>query len=186
MEFALLLLTILLSATCAGLVTHRLNISKERLSFRVRKAEDVYCTAEQLEDVLNNFFADSYSLVNHCLPRENEADAKIGEAVGQHFSRLKMLIGFYFPGLRPSLSRVTSAAASAYGALQAYNKAPREEKEPLAEILDVSVVEMKEAFEAMKENILTVGAKEHVGRRLVFLNRSQKAMRSSRVMPVAV
>ena len=77
MEFALLLLTILLSATCAGLVTHRLNISKERLSFRVRKAEDVYCTAEQLEDVLNNFFADSYSLVNHCLPARTKPTPRL-------------------------------------------------------------------------------------------------------------
>jgi hypothetical protein len=47
-------------------------------------------------------------------------------------------------------------------------------------------VEMKEAFEAMKENILAVGEKEHIGLNLAFLKRSQKAMPSSRVMPVAV
>lgn len=186
MEFALLLLTILLSATCAGLVTHRLNISKERLSFRVRKAEDVYCTAEQLEEILNNFFADSYSLINYCLARENDVGPEVTEAVARHFSRLKMLIGFYFPSLRPGLSRVTSAASSAYATLQAYKKAPSEEKESLAQILDVAVVEMKEAFEAMKENILAVGETEHNGLRLAFLKRSQKTLPSSRVMPVAI
>ncbi len=185
MEFALLLLTILLSATCAGLVTHRLNVCKERISFRAMKAEEIYCVAEKLEGILSDYFANNYSLIDEYLQGEIEVSAEVAEAVGQHFSRLKMLTGFYFPTLRSSLSRVTSAASSSYAALHAYHKASRDGKEQLAQILDTSVVDLKDAFEAMKTNILIVGEREQVGSKLALFKRQPKAVGASRVLTVA-
>lgn len=186
MEIALLLLTILLNAGCAGLVTHRLNISKERLSFKAAKAEEIYCVTDQLECALTHVFASSYSLIDGHNHHESEVPSETTEAIGHDFSRLKMLIGFYFPALRSSLAHVTSATSSSYAMLHAYQKAAKQEKEQAAQILDTSVVDLKDAFDAMKANILDVGEQEQAAAKLLFFRRRAERSATGRIISLSI
>jgi hypothetical protein len=183
MEIAFLLLTILLSAACAGLVTHRLNICKERLTFRAAKAEELYCVADRLENGLTSFFASSYSLISGYA--DSDLESAQATEIGQHLSRLRMLVGFYFPALRTSLARVIAAASTSYATLENYRAAEKQEKEQAGQTLDTSVAELRDALDAMKSNILTAGEREITPARRKLFKQHRVQGSASRVMSIA-
>ncbi len=182
MEVAVLLLTIILSAVSAGLATYRLNVCKERLSFRAKKAEEAYCAAEMLESKLTSFFEGRYSLlgISSQTPISEEM-----ESVGECFAKLKMLIGFYFPALGSSFFQATSATATAYRSLKAFETAiDGKERQQQAQLLDATVVDLKDALDALKNNILAVGCKDQEMRPFTFFQRPAKPTNGKRILAV--
>jgi hypothetical protein len=182
MELAVLLLTVVLSAISAGVATYRLNVCKERLSFRAKKAEEAYCAAELLESKLTRFFESRYSLVD---TGQGQVFAEDMDSIGDVFVRLKMLIGFYFPTLSASFSRAASAAGTSYQSLKAFdNAATREERQRQANLLDTTVVDLKDALEFLKGDILAAGCNEQAGGSFRLFRRPGKSMNARRVLAV--
>jgi hypothetical protein len=183
MEMAVLLLTIVLSAISAGLATYCLNVCKERLSFRAKKAEEAYCAAELLEARLTRFFESRYELVETGLHPTFSEDT---ESVGDVFVRLKMLVGFYFPALSLSFSRAASAAATSYRSLKAFDAAiDGGERQSQVSQLDAAVVEMKDALNALKNAILAAGCEEQAVGSFTLFRRSAKSVNGQRILTVS-
>jgi len=182
MEMAVLILTIVLSAISAGLATYCLNVCKERLSFRAKKAEEAYCAAELLEARLTRFFESRYSLVESGL---HPAFSEDSESVGDVFVRLKMLVGFYFPALASSFSCAASAAATSYRSLKAFDAAvDGAERQRQVNQLDATVVDMKDALNALKNAILAAGCEEQTVGSFRLFRRPAKSGNGQRVLAV--
>lgn len=181
MDMAVLVLTILLSTISAGVATYCLNVCKERLSFRARKAEEAYCAAELLESQFTRFFESRYSLVE---TGPHPAYAEDMENIGDVFVRLKMLVGFYFPALSSSFSCAASAAATSYRSLKAFDAAvDSEERQRQVSVLDTAVAELKDALNALKNAILAAGCEEQAVR--VPFRRPAKSATGQRILTVS-
>ncbi|HYA72156.1 MAG TPA: hypothetical protein VEF36_03260, partial [Roseiarcus sp.] len=63
MELAFLLITIIVSSVMAGLVTYKINESRESQCFIGKKAEELYCSVESIDRELSRFFGDRYSII---------------------------------------------------------------------------------------------------------------------------
>ena len=122
------MLTVLLSAAAAGCATYRLNVSKERLWFTGRKAEELYCVVEALERELSNLFGSRYSLLGDERPASGP-DKEDLQRAGAHFVTAKMLVGFYFPSLSPALARAIAAVTTAHAGLKAWEEAGKAERD---------------------------------------------------------
>jgi len=145
---------VLASAIAAALATYYLNISKERLWFLGQKSEELYCTVEALDCELSYFYA-KYSLVGET----QQAVSREGlHRASAYFATSRMLVGLYFPALSHDLTRARAAAATAQRSLETLQGGASESgRIVLAETLDDSVCDLKDALDALKAAILTKG-----------------------------
>jgi hypothetical protein len=155
----LLFLTILFSAAAAGLSTYFLNASKEAKSFWGRKAEELYLEVDMLDRKLVNFFDQSYSLVAGSSQLSEAAEVALTNA-GEHFAKIKMLTGFYFPAHSTALARAIAATATAHRALRGAQSARESESARLIESVDAAVCEVKDALDDLKAAILKDGCEK--------------------------
>jgi len=182
MEAWVLSITVVLSTASAALATYRLNIGKERLSFRARKAEEVYCTTEMLDARLSTFFERRYSLLANGGLDQSVQERSI---IGADIAKLKMLVGFYFVGLSGSLSRTISAAGTSFRCLDAFERAADPaQRDYLMQELDATVVDLKDALEALKQKILEHGSNEDPTRPFKMFRKARKAVPARRIMEV--
>jgi len=156
LELFVLLLTVGLSAAAAGASTFYLNRSKELLGFLGAKAETLYSELEILDRILADYFAKTYSIVEGSVWTP-EPDRGVLESACAHFATIKMLIGFYLPTLSSGLARTAAAAATAHRALLAAQGAPPSDQSDAVDRLDSAVCELKDAFEALKGDVLREG-----------------------------
>lgn len=183
MEAAFLLLTVLLSSAAAGCATYRLNVSKERLWFTGRKAEELYCVVEALERELSNLFGSRYSLLGDDR-RASGPEKEDLQRAGAHFVTAKMLVGFYFPSLSSALARAIAAVTTAHASLRTWEEAGKAERDHHLITLDNAVTELKDALEALKAAVIEKGRLAYVGSSFALAWRSTKARNAGRVLQV--
>lgn len=183
MQLAFMLVTIIASAVMAGLVTYKMNESKETKCFIGRKAEELYCHAEAIDRELSRFFGDRYALVD-ASRRSAESGNDALQAAGAILVNAKMLVGFYFPSLSPPLARTIAAVTTAHAALQLWEKAGPG-RDDLLVGLDRDVVALKDALESFKTAIIESGRLASHPAPLVAFRRPPKPAIEGRVLRVA-
>ncbi len=184
MELAFMLITVVVSAVMAGLVTYKVNQSKESQCFVGKKAEELYCAAEAIDRELSRFFGDRYSLVGPGRPSATPGEDALQRA-GMKLVNAKMLVGFYFPALSPALARTIAAVATAHAGLRLWESAGASGGGDLVVRLDKDIVGLKDALEAFKAAIIACG--RAVNERAAFpaLRRPAKPTIEGRVLRVA-
>ena len=184
MELALMFITIIISAVMAGLVSYKVNESKENKCFVGRKAEELYCHAESIDRELSRFFGDRYTLVDSSQRQVGASNEALHNA-GVTLISAKMLVGFYFPSLAPSLARTIAAVATAHGALKLWERAGANTRDDLVVALDRDVVALKDALESFKAAIIESGRAAGQPAPFVVFRRPAKPAIEGRVLRVA-
>ncbi len=177
----MLMLAVLMNATAAGLATYFLNASKERILFLGRKFEELYCTVEALDCELSYFYA-KYSLVGDT---QQVAGREGLHRASAYFATSQMLVGLYFPTLLHHLARARAAAATAERSLGSLERGASESgRMALAEALDDSVCDLKDALDALKAAILAKGRVANNRKIFALSWRSPEATSERRVLRV--
>ena len=156
MELAFMFIAIIVSSVMAGLVTYKINESRESRCFIGKKAEELYCAAESVDRELSRFFGDRYSILESDSRGAASSDDALREA-GTKLVNAKMLVGFYFPSLSPALARTIAAVATAHTSLTLWEKAGPSGRDDLLLGLDKDIVALKDALEAFKAAIIESG-----------------------------
>jgi hypothetical protein len=177
-------ITIIISAVMAGLVSYKVNESKESKCFVGRKAEELYCHAESIDRELSRFFGDCYTLVDSS-PRQIGASNEALHNAGATLVSAKMLVGFYFPSLAPPLARTIAAVATAHGALKLWERAGANARDDLVVALDRDVAALKDALESFKAAIIESGRAAGQPAPFVGFRRPAKPAIEGRVLRVA-
>jgi hypothetical protein len=184
MEFAFMLITAGLSAVMAGLVTYKVNESKEARSFRGRKAEELYCAVEALDRELSRFFDGSCTIVDSRRRAGGSSD-EAPQIAGARLVDAKMLVGFYFPGLSLALARCIAAVATAHASLRLWENAGAGNRDDLLVGLDRDVVAVKDSLESFKAAIIENGRAINQPARRFALRRPAAVGAPSRALRVA-
>jgi hypothetical protein len=184
MDTAYLVLTVVLSAIAAGCSTYYLNVSKDRLWFKHRKAEELYCTVQSLDRELSSFFGTRYSLMGDNTPSSGPEKEALRRA-GEHLVTAKMLIGFYFPSISSALARTIAAVASAHQSLKALEAAHTEDRQKLLAVLDNAVVMLKDALEGLEASIIDIDRPEATRGSPMLFRRPTKQINAGRILRVA-
>ncbi|MGO4869765.1 MAG: hypothetical protein ACLPGW_04020 [Roseiarcus sp.] len=184
MEMAFMFITIIISSVMAGLVTYKINQSRESQCFIGKKAEELYCSAESIDRELSRFFGDRYSLIASDRRGAVSGDEALQRA-GIKLVNAKMLVGFYFPSLSPALARTIAAVTTAHGALRQWEKAAPSGGEELLVGLDKDIVALKDALEAFKAGIIESGRAANNRRPFTALRRPARPAIEGRVLKVA-
>ena len=182
METVYIVLTIAFSAIAAGCSTHYLNVSKERLWFKRRKAEELYCAVQSLDRELSSFFGTRYSLMG-ANTRNSEPEKEALRRAGEYLITAKMLIGFYFPTISSSLARTIAAVASAHQSLKSLEAAHNEDRQQLLGVLDNAVAALKDSLEGLEAAIIDID--RPTAKRAPLLGRPTKQINAGRVLRVA-
>lgn len=184
METAYLVLTVLLSAIAAGYSSYCLNVSKDRLWFKRRKAEELYCTVQSLDRELSSFFGTRYSLMgDNTRGSEPERDAL--RRAGEHLVNAKMLIGFYFPHISPALARTIAAAASAHRSLKSLEATETEDRQQLLAVLDNAVAMLKDSLEGLEASVIDIHRPTAKRGPREFFRRPTEQVNTGRILRVA-
>lgn len=184
MELALMLITIIISAVMAGLVTYKINESRESQLFVGKKAEELYFSVEAIDRELSQFFGDRYSLVGSYRRGASSSNDDLQRA-GIKLVNAKMLVGFYFPALSPALALTIAAVTTAHASLGVWETAGESAGDDLLVGLDKDIVALKDALEAFKAAIIETGRTASRRRPLATLTRPAKPMIEGRVLRVA-
>ncbi|HEY1942253.1 MAG TPA: hypothetical protein VGH40_09030 [Roseiarcus sp.] len=185
MELALMFVTIVISAVMAGLVSYKVNESKDGRRFVGNKAEELYCHAESIDREFCRFFGDRYSLVGAARSAIGSGDEAL-ERAGATLVNAKMLVGFYFPSLAPALARTIAAVTTAHGALRRWEGASGTASgDDLVIALDRDVAALKDALESLKAAIIETGRAASQPASLIVLRRPAKPALEGRVLRVA-
>jgi hypothetical protein len=185
MEFAFMLVTAGLSAVMAGLVTYKINESKEARSFRSRKAEELYCAVDALDRELSRFF-DPRSAIADSSRRVSISGGDALEIAEARLVDAKMLVGFYFPALTSALARCVAAVATAYASLRLWESAGGAHRDDLLEGFDRDVVAVKDSLESFKAAIIDSGRDVNQPTPLIAWRRPTPVGAPSRALRVAV
>ena len=184
METTYIVLTILLSAIAAGYSTYYLNVSKDKLWFKRRKAEELYCAVQSLDRELSSFFGARYSLMGNNT-RGSEVEREALRRAGEHLVTAKMLIGFYFPSISSVLARTIAAVASAHQSLKSLEAAHTEDRQQLLAVLDNAVAMLKDSLEALEASIVDLNRPIANRGPLMLFRRRTKQMNAGRILRVA-
>ncbi|MGD0642027.1 MAG: hypothetical protein ABSC22_14870 [Roseiarcus sp.] len=184
MELALMLVTIIISAVMAGLVTYKMNESKETQFFVGKKAEELYCSVEEIDRELSRFFGDRYSLVG-AYRRGAAASNDDLQRAGIKLVAAKMLVGFYFPSLSPALARTIAAVTTAHASLGFWETAGESAGDDLLVRLDKDIAALKDALDAFKTAIIENGRTASLRGPFRALARPAKPTIEGRVLRVA-
>jgi hypothetical protein len=183
-ELALMFITIIISAVMAGLVSYKVNESREGKCFIGKKAEELYCHAEAIDRELSRFFGDRYVLVDSARRGVAPGDEALHHA-GLLLVNAKMLVGFYFPALAPALARTIAAVATAHGSLRLWERAGAEARDDLLIALDRDVAALKDALESLKAAIIESGRASGQPAPFVVFRRPSKPALEGRILRVA-
>jgi hypothetical protein len=184
MEFAFMLITAGLSAVMAGLVTYKVNESKEARSFRGRKAEELYCAVEALDRELSRFFDGRCTIVDSSRRTGGSSNDAL-QIAGARLVDAKMLVGFYFPVLSSALARCIAAVATAHASLRLWENAGTGNRDDLLVGLDRDVVVVKDSLESFKAAIIDSGRVANQPTRLIAWRRPTAVGAPSRALRVA-
>lgn len=184
MEFAFMLVTAGLSAVMAGLVTYRVNESKEARSFRGRKAEELYCAVEAIDRELSRFFDSRCAVADSSRQVGVSSDDRL-EIAGAKLVDAKMLVGFYFPPLSPALARCIAAVATAHASFRLWERAGGADRGDLLEGFDRDVVAVKDALESFKAAVIDSGRLANQPGRLIAWRRPPAVAAPSRALRIA-
>ncbi|MGD1037711.1 MAG: hypothetical protein ABR878_11050 [Roseiarcus sp.] len=184
MELAFMLITIIVSSVMAGLVTYKVNESRESQCFIGKKAEELYCSAEAVDRELSRFFGDRYSIIGSDRRGAVSGDDALQRA-GVKLVNAKMLVGFYFPSLSPALARTIAAVTTAHTSLGLWEKAASSGRDDLLIGLDRDIAALKDALEAFKGAIIDSGRTASNRTPFASLRRRAKPMVEGRVLRVA-
>lgn len=179
-----MLITVIVSAVMAGLVTYKINVSRESQCFIGRKAEELYCSAESIDRELSRFFGERYSLVQSDRRAAACGDDDLQRA-GLKLVNAKMLVGFYFPALSPALARTIAAVTTAHVSLRLWEEALSPGRDALLAGLDKDIVALKDALEAFKAAIIDNGRSASQRAAFALFRRPVKPMIAGRVLRVA-
>ncbi len=156
MELAFMFITVIVSAVMAGLVTYKINESRESQCFIGKKAEELYCSAESIDRELSRFFGDRYSLLGFDRRAAMSGDDAL-QSAGMKLVNAKMLVGFYFPSLSPALARTIAAVTTAHTSLGLWENSGLSGRDDLLVGLDKDIVALKDALEGFKAAIIENG-----------------------------
>jgi len=184
MELTIMLSTIIVSSIAAGLVTYKINESKENQCFIGKKAEELYCSAESIDRELSRFFEARYS-ISGSVQRNAEAGNDAWQTARIKLVNAKMLVGFYFPSLSPGLARTAAAVTTAHTSLRVWEKAGSSGDDNLLIGLDKDIVALKDALESFKAAIIETGRTANSRRPFAVFQRPAKPMHEGRVLRVA-
>ncbi len=184
MEFAFMLVTAALSAVMAGLVTYKVNESKEARSFRGAKAEELYRAVEAFDRELSRFFDPRCAIADSSRRAGVSGDDAL-QIAGAKLVDAKMLVGFYFPALSSSLARCVAAVATAHASLRLWESAGAANRDDLLEGFDRDVVAVKDSLESFKAAIIDSGRVASQPTGLIALWRPAVAGAPSRALRVA-
>jgi len=184
MELAFMLITVIVSAVMAGLVTYKINESRESHCFIGKKAEELYCSAESIDRELSRFFGDRYSITGSGRPSATSGEDALQRA-GMKLVNAKMLVGFYFPTLSPALARTIAAVTTAHASLRLWESAGASGGGDLLVGLDKDIVALKDALEAFKAAIIEQGRAASDRMPFPAFRRPVKPMIEGRVLRVA-
>jgi hypothetical protein len=114
MSVAALILTVLLSGIVAALVSFALNVRRERVLSKQRKAEHLFLAVESHDKTLSSVFALYGGYIRGELTR-SELDERLSKAMpsarADLHTRIMMLTLFHFPQLEPALRAYDTACA---------------------------------------------------------------------------
>jgi len=181
MSLSLAILQIVACAATAAMTTYLIVESREQRQFFSAKAEDLYALVETVDRDLTDYFAQSYSLVaeGHSYRRHTEfAWSKLM----QDSAKLRMLVGFYFASLWPQVKRCDAAISTTVDALQRFENNPGDESALVT--LDNLVVDMKDAFDALKHAVV-VAHRDGRGHPLGLRRRPDAAAPQNRALRAA-
>jgi hypothetical protein len=179
-----MLITAGLGAVMAGVVTYKVNESKEARTFRSKKAEELYCAVEALDRELSRYF-DPRSAIDDSNRRVANSS---GDALRIAEARLvdaKMLVGFYFPALTSALARSIAAVATTDTSLRLWERAGGADRDDLLEGFDRDVVTLKDSLESFKAAIVDSGRAVNQPIRLTAWLRPTPVGAPSRALRVA-
>ncbi len=178
-------ITIVISAVTSGLVSYKVNESKDRKRFVGNKAEELYCHAESIDRELSRYFGARYSLIGATRSGLGSGDEAL-ERAGATLVNAKMLVGFYFPSLAPALARTIAAVTTAHGALRRWEAASvTASHDDLVMALDRDVAALKDALESLKAAIIETGRAANQPASFIALHRPAKPGLEGRVLRVA-
>jgi hypothetical protein len=184
MDFAFMLVTAGLSAVMAGLVTYKINESKEVRRFRGRKAEELYRAVETLDRELSRFFDGRCAIADSNRRAGGSSDDAL-QIAGATLVDAKMLVGFYFPELSSALARCIAAVATAHASLRLWENASAGRRDDLLVGLDRDVVAVKDSLESFKAAIINHGRAAIQSTRLMASLRPVAVNAPSRALRVA-
>lgn len=176
--------TIIISAIMAGIVSYKVNESKDGKCFLGKKAEELYCHAEAIDRELSRFFGERYALFDSAWRNEGMGDEALHNA-GAILVNAKMLVGFYFPPLAHALARTIAAVATAHGALKVLERAEAGSRDDFVIALDRDVAALKDALESFKAAIIENGRAAGRPAPFVVFRRPAKRLVDGRVLRVA-
>jgi hypothetical protein len=184
MEFAFMLVTAGLSAVMAGLVTYKVNESKEARSFRGKKAEELYRAVEAFDRELSRFFDPRCAIADSSRRAGVSSDDAL-QIAGARLVDAKMLVGFYFPALSSALARCVAAVATAHASLRLWESADAANRDDLLEGFDRDVVAVKDSLESFKAAIIDSGRVASQPTRLIAWRRRVAISAPGRALRVA-
>ena len=152
MSLSIAMLEIVACAATAATTTYLIVESRERRQFLYSKAEELYTLVEAADAEMTEYFAEAYPAFADNKPAPPRAEASLARA-RQCATKIRMLVGFYFPAVRAPLKATDNAAAAALTASRACGIGDADENALLR--LDHDVIEMKDSYEALKYAVVS-------------------------------
>lgn len=171
----------MLVVACSAMATYMISVSRERLWLRSKKSEDLYHKAEEVRYELSHFFRERYDLSLMAVYARNGGEIP---RLNRQIVDLRILVGLYFPTLDANLSAAIAAAANAFDRLRLAEASDESNRAHALETLDFAVSGIKDAFDQLQKNILSVGRVDRIGRTSdAVLNRGRR-VKAERVLSV--
>jgi hypothetical protein len=172
----------ILVVACSAMATYIISISRERLWLRSKKSEELYHKAEEVYVDLSSFFTERYDLTQMAMYPRSGSELS---TLNRHIVDLRILVGLYFPDLGSNLSAVLAAIATAFDRLRLAEASDESNREHALQALDFALSSLKDSLDQFKNNILSIGRVDKIGRVFdMVLNRTRHGQ-SERVLSVA-
>jgi hypothetical protein len=147
-------------------LTYFICVSRERLWLRAKKSEELYHKAEHLYTEIHLCFSVHYDDNNMALIHDLRSDQS---AINAHLSDLTILVGLYFPCLKPQLAQIGQAMREAYSSLRMAEAADENNIDLALNGLIASKDVVTDSFDRFKGAILAAGCVERIGKTSDFL-----------------
>jgi len=147
-------------------LTYFICVSRERLWVRATKSEELYHKAEYLYTEINLFFSVHYDSNKMALIHDRRGDQS---TINAHLSDLTILVGLYFPCLKPQLAQIGRTMREAYSSLRMAEGADENNIDLAVNGLIASKNDVTDSFDRFKDAILAAGCVERIGKTSDFL-----------------
>jgi hypothetical protein len=166
----------------SAIVTYYINISRERLWIRSKKAEEIYRNTEEIDFKFSQCFGQNYNLIQTAVCKDKSENIFV---INSTLVDLNVLVGLYFPSMCGHLSVLVGSVSTAFHWLEVAEATDEANIEHALQSLDLAVASAKDAFNQFKTNVLSVGSVGRIGISSNFLPKRRAGAQPHRVVSVA-